>query len=154
MTVFFDNRQDLPLPEDIFDRLIRAVDHTLKTAGYSDPYEVSISFVDPEEIRTLNRTYRGKDAVTDVLSFPVELAIPLPIQSLGDIVLCPERAYAQAEEIGNRNDQELVYLTIHSVLHLVGYDHMEADDKAEMRRLEKIVGSEVENGQEKTDIGF
>lgn len=152
--VFFDNRQEIPLPADIESRLQTAIETTLQAEGVTEPCEVSLSFVTEEEIRALNASYRDRDRVTDVLSFPVDFALDLPVRPLGDIVLCPARAEKQAEEIGHSPAEELVYLTIHSVLHLLGYDHMDADEKAVMRSREKSVLSEVEHGTKETNEGF
>lgn len=118
--------------------------------------EISLSFVSPEEIHSLNREYRGVDRVTDVLSFPMvedlnELpaaedgALPEEVPEdmapvpLGDVVICLERAQEQAREYGHSDEREIVYLFVHSVLHLLGYDHMEADEKAEMRAREEEI---------------
>lgn len=105
--------------------------------------EISVTFVDNEEIRELNRIYRGKDNVTDVLSFP-QYEDPKqsndPVLLLGDVVICPEIAMVQAEEYGHSDERELVYLFVHSLYHLLGYDHMEEDETALMReREEKIL---------------
>lgn len=111
--------------------------------------EVSVSVVSPEEIRELNRDYRGIDRVTDVLSFP-QYENPgeiLEAQSrtgdepaaLGDVVICRERAEEQAEEFGHSAERELLYLFVHSVLHLLGYDHMEPEEKSVMRAREEEI---------------
>lgn len=98
--------------------------------------EISLSFVTPEEIRTLNRDYRGKDEVTDVLSFPTDEEAP-DMYLLGDIVISTDRAKEQAQEIGHGLDEEIRYLAIHSLFHLLGYDHMDEDSKKIMRQREK-----------------
>lgn len=113
--------------------------------------EVSVTVVSGDEIRELNRDYRGKDSVTDVLSFPQfddydELVFDLIENEyttlLGDVVLCYDRAVSQAEEYGTGITRELVYLFVHSILHLMGYDHEEEDDKIIMRaREEQIMGA-------------
>lgn len=113
--------------------------------------EVSVTVVSGDEIRELNRDYRGKDSVTDVLSFPQfddyeELVYDLIENEyttlLGDVVLCYDRAVSQAEEYGTGITRELVYLFVHSILHLMGYDHEEEDDKIIMRaREEQIMGA-------------
>lgn len=105
--------------------------------------QVSVSFVDEETIQELNRTYRDVDSITDVLSFPQfdDLA-ELPeegIFSLGDVVICQQRAREQAEEFGHSYERELIYLFTHSMLHLLGYDHMEEEDQREMRAQEEAV---------------
>lgn len=114
--------------------------------------EISISFVSAEEMRTLNRDFRGNDSVTDVLSFPqYERKEDFPAEGallLGDVVLCTERAKEQALEYGHSPERELVYLFTHSVLHLLGYDHMEAEEKRVMRAREEEVMEAVGLPQE------
>ena len=109
--------------------------------------EISLSFVPAEEIHELNRQYRGVDRVTDVLSFPLvedlkelnssgedEREIPL-----GDVVICLAKAEEQAAEYGHSREREIVYLFVHSMLHLLGYDHMEEDEKRQMRMKEEEI---------------
>ena len=113
--------------------------------------ELGVTVVDGAEIRELNREYRETDRVTDVLSFPQyqdrdELAEALlgedGIILAGDVVLCYDRAAEQAEEYGTGIVRELVYLFVHSVFHLFGYDHMDEDERREMRsREEKVLES-------------
>lgn len=106
--------------------------------------EVSVTFASEEEIKDLNRNYRGIDKPTDVLSFPQfepdeEIPEDGPV-FLGDVVICPERCRKQACEYGHSNAREFTYLFIHSILHLLGYDHMDEDERKEMRlREEEIV---------------
>ena len=107
--------------------------------------EISISFVSGDEIRALNHQYRGKDQVTDVLSFPqfssVKELPPFGVIALGDVVICKEQAYRQAEEYGHSTERELIYLFTHSVFHLLGYDHKEEAERVKMRDLEeKVMG--------------
>lgn len=112
--------------------------------------EISVSFVSEEEISALNRHYRGVDKITDVLSFPQYDSIgDIPRNGrvvLGDVVICTDQALLQADEFGHSPERELVYLFVHSVLHLLGYDHAEEEEKGRMRELEekvmKIVGLE------------
>lgn len=105
--------------------------------------EISITFVSEEEIRQLNRDYRDTDRVTDVLSFPqFDDLNDIPNFGeicLGDVVICRKRAEEQAEEFGHSFEREIIYLFTHSILHLLGYDHMNPEDKAEMRRREEEV---------------
>lgn len=121
--------------------LERTVKEVLKTEGLGEDYEVSITFVDREEIHRLNREFRDVDRPTDVLSFPLDDTIDLPDadKMLGDIVICLDVAKDQAMEFGHSLRREIMYLTCHSILHLLGYDHMEEDEKREMRRREKEV---------------
>ena len=102
-------------------------------------FEIGISLVTPEEIQELNHQYRGKDQVTDVLSFPIyEETDPEPVQ-LGDIVICLKRAKEQAEEYGHSLERELCFLTAHGMLHLMGYDHMEEEEMEKMQKKEKEI---------------
>ena len=100
--------------------------------------ELSFTMVDPSEIKRLNCDFRNIDRVTDVLSFPID------DQMLGDIVVCKKRLTKQAKAYGNSYLRELSYLTVHSVLHLMGYDHMEKRDKQLMRKMEKEIMKDLE----------
>lgn len=112
--------------------------------------EVSITFVDDRLIQALNKTYRGIDQATDVLSFAFdeEVAgagvVPVPINGpeihlLGEIVLSLERVKRQAEEYEHSFVRELAFLTVHGLLHLLGYDHQEEKDTQEMRKMEEDI---------------
>lgn len=114
-----------------------------------DPERVSVSvtFVGTEEIQELNRIYRNKDAVTDVLSFP-QFENPGDVPEtgevcLGDVVVCSEQALIQADEYGHSGERELVYLFVHSIFHLLGYDHMTEEDKSEMREREEAIMEQI-----------
>ena len=117
--------------------------------------EISVLLVDNETIRTLNRDYRNKDAATDVLSFPMEeetddASEPQIIggpseRMLGDLVISVERAVEQAAEYGHAVERELAFLSVHGLLHLLGYDHeqgpeAEAEMQAEEKRILSILG--------------
>jgi probable rRNA maturation factor len=118
----------------------RAIKTTLAHENFKRDAQISLTFVDNEGIRELNRTYRDKDSATDVLSFPLydfhagETPLGDGCVELGDIVLSLERAKEQAAELGHSYEREAAFLCVHSMLHLLGYDHeiSEADDK-EMR---------------------
>lgn len=121
----------------------------LKTAsdvyGIDDSTEVSLILVDDEYIHRLNHQYRGKDAPTDVLSFALNEGdepeiIDGPQETLlGDIIISLETASRQAEEYGHSLERELAYLSVHGMLHLLGYDHETEEEKAEMRKEEEHV---------------
>ncbi len=107
--------------------------------------EVSVTFVEDEQIKTINREYRNKDAVTDVISFALNdddtdmLIEGVPIL-LGDIIVSYPRTIQQAEEYGHSVDRELGFLVVHGFLHLLGYDHMnEIDEKKMFKRQEEIL---------------
>jgi probable rRNA maturation factor len=112
--------------------------------GMTLDYEVSVSFVTNEEIRDLNKQYRNMDRETDVLSFPFDDDFETGTRILGDIVLSVEKAMDQAEDFGHSVERELAYLTVHSTLHLIGYDHLSEDDKLEMRQREKAIMKELQ----------
>ncbi len=106
-----------------------AAKKTLASENFTLPVELSVTFTNNEGIRALNRDYRAKDAPTDVLSFPMysmkdgDVPESGETVTLGDIVLSLEKAAEQAEQIGNSFLREVSFLTVHSVLHLLGYDH-------------------------------
>lgn len=146
MQLLVDQRtEDKLIDEEYLEKIEKALATALKMAGYEDEYQVSFSVVDQEEIQELNRDYRNKDAVTDVLSFQLYEKDQIPESGmLGDIVICAQRAMEQAEEFGHSYEREVTYLSVHSLLHLLGYDHEEDDDKSEMRALEKKIMKELE----------
>ncbi|PWM41668.1 MAG: rRNA maturation RNase YbeY [Clostridiales bacterium] len=131
-----------------FESLIRqAVEATLQAEGMERDCEVEVSFASLSEIRRINREQRGVDRPTDVLSFPMEEspedAPPDPSTGavfLGSMVLCPEKARAQALEYGHSLEREIGFLTVHSVLHLLGYDHETGEEEeAEMFQKQEAV---------------
>lgn len=109
---------------------------------------MSVSFVSADEIKDLNREYRGKDAVTDVLSFPqfdpYEYMQDWDEVSLGDVVICEERAHQQAEAFGHSYERELIYLFVHSCFHLLGYDHETEEEKRVMREKEEKIMTQLD----------
>lgn len=125
--------------------LERACSEALKAEGW-DAAEVSVVVTGDEEIRTLNREFRGIDEPTDVLSFPLEEwegdpaeGVPVGEILLGDVVISLERARSQADEYGHSLLRELGFLAVHGVLHLLGYDHETEDDRRAMREREEAV---------------
>ena len=126
--------------------LIRRCCHAvLELEKFQGPAEISVTFTDNEEIRKLNAQYRGIDAATDVLSFPMgengeyDTNMETGAKILGDIVISVEKAVEQAEAYGHTLQREVAYLTAHSVLHLLGYDHVENMEKVRMREKEELV---------------
>lgn len=145
MEVYYDDRQDnITITEDMKDLIEKSIKAVLKVEELDDDVEISVSFVGDEEIRDLNRDYRGVDKSTDVLSFPMDDEFILDNRILGDVIINTRRVMEQAEELGHSHERELSYLTVHSVLHLLGYDHMEDEDKIEMREREKLSMKELE----------
>lgn len=132
----------------LMDTFERAAALCLEKEGLDpDRAEISLSFVSKEEIHRLNSMYRNVDAHTDVLSFPlIEDFNDMDEDEeliLGDVVICREQAREQAKEYGHSEEREVVYLFVHSVLHLLGYDHMDEDEKKVMRTREEEIMSEM-----------
>ena len=117
--------------------------------------EMSLSIVSPEEIQALNKSYRGVDAVTDVLSFPTvdnperlllnlddftaDVNADTHKLNVGDVIICRERAVEQAQEYGHSLKREMSFLALHGLLHLLGYDHVEPADEEQMTRLQNEI---------------
>lgn len=135
-----------------FRQIKKAALAVLALEGVNNPCEISVILTDDAGIHEINLEHRGVDSATDVLSFPMNELVAgafapekceLNYESgrimLGDMVLSLERARAQGEEYGHSEEREICYLTIHSVLHLLGYDHMdEGEEKRQMREREKL----------------
>lgn len=144
MNIYFDNRQDLlEITDDIKDTIIKTIKKVLELEEVGEDAEVSVSFVDDSEIQKLNRDFRGVDSSTDVLSFPIDDEFKLGGNILGDVIINMKRVLEQAKEFSHSNERELSYLTCHSVLHLLGYDHIEDRDKKLMREREKLIMKEL-----------
>lgn len=144
MEIYYDDRQDdIKISEEIKVLIEKSVSAVLKVEELDENVEVSVSFVGDEEIRELNRDYRGVDKSTDVLSFPIDDEFILDNRILGDVIINTRRVMEQAEELGHSNEREFSYLTVHSILHLLGYDHMEDEDKRQMREREKLAMKEL-----------
>ncbi|MBE7025844.1 MAG: rRNA maturation RNase YbeY [Ruminococcaceae bacterium] len=103
--------------------------------GQKGHHAVSVLVCDNAAIKELNEQWRGIDKATDVLSFPMEDGEKI----IGDIVLSLEKAYEQAEEYGHSPAREIGFLTVHSMLHLYGYDHIEEEDRVKMRVMEEKI---------------
>ncbi|MDO5038773.1 rRNA maturation RNase YbeY [Clostridium sp.] len=159
--IYVDNRQDkINVTEEFINKLERVINFALKEEEVNVDCEISMLFVDNNEIKEINNDTRGIDRATDVLSFPMldyedkkvfkEIYLNKEFDEtfldgeelvLGDIVLSLERALEQSEEYNHSFEREACYLVVHSVLHLLGYDHMEEDEKKIMRkREEEILG--------------
>lgn len=148
LKIYFENLQHkIAVGYQLKILMRRAVEATLAYEDICNDVEVSITFSDDKSIHSLNLEYRGIDRPTDVLSFPLEEDIKNsrvrgPIM-LGDIVISLERAVAQAEEYGHSFQRETAFLCIHSMLHLLGYDHElgEVEDADMRRRQREIIES-------------
>ena len=128
-------------PPELRKRIKAAARAVLEAEQVKGPCELSVLLTDDEGIRTVNRQFRDVDKPTDVLSFPLGDTYPdTGRYLLGDMVLNTARAAAQGAAFGHGADHEISYLTVHSVLHLLGYDHVdEGPMKREMRAREKTI---------------
>ncbi|WP_102493311.1 rRNA maturation RNase YbeY [Selenomonas felix] len=136
--------ENLDVPQEALDAVRRAVLTVGELYGVMDA-EVSVTLTDDAHIHVLNRDYRSVDRPTDVLSFalteseePAILDAPYGVV-LGDLVISLERVAAQAEEYGHSVLRELSFLTVHGMLHLLGYDHIEEEDRVEMEEEQRHV---------------
>lgn len=161
--LYIDDRQEKIKPtEELIDKIKATIDFALKEEGVKVPYQISLLFVDNEEIRTINKENRNIDRETDVLSFPMldyekdkvykdmylyydfdETFMDGDELVLGDIVLSLEKALEQSKEYNHSFEREASYLVVHSVLHLLGYDHMEEEEKKIMRNEEEKILSKM-----------
>ena len=147
MTLLTDNRTDFEISGEIMEAVEKACLETLKYEEFDEDCEISLSFVTNEEIHQINRQFRSVDAPTDVLCFPqltFEEGEEADVNEngeivLGDIIISVERAKEQAEEYGHSLKREIAFLTVHSMLHLLGYDHMEKDEEEDMFRRQKEI---------------
>jgi len=141
-----NNQNKIKIPVGIRLLIRRCCQAVLTTEKFEKDTEVSVTFVSNNEIKNLNKTYRNKDSVTDVLSFPLnendnyEINAETGAVVLGDIVISLETAFKQAENFGHSLEREIGFLTVHSMLHLLGYDHETSSlDERKMREKEEEV---------------
>lgn len=160
--LYTDNRQSkIEVTDELIELINEVCQQSLKAEEMNSPYQISLLFVDNDEIREINRDTRGIDKATDVLSFPMldypkdkvfkdvyksvkfnEIYLDGEELVLGDMVLSLERAREQSIEYNHSFNREVCYLVVHSILHLLGYDHMENEEKKKMRqREEEILGN-------------
>jgi probable rRNA maturation factor len=157
--LYTENRQEkLEVTEDFISKISEVCDFALNEERMILPYQISLLFVSNEEIREINLETRNIDRATDVLSFPMldyekgkvykNIYIDFKFDEtfkdgeelvLGDMVLSLERALEQSEEYGHSYEREVCYLVVHSILHLLGYDHMEEEEKKIMRKREEEI---------------
>ena len=157
LRIYFENEQEkYPVSYNLKVLLREAIETTLDFEDFQNVCEVSVTFTDNEGIRELNKKFREMDKPTDVLSFPLfdfegeceEPPIDEIISNLGDIVISLEKAKEQADEFGHSFKREVAFLTVHSMLHLLGYDHERSEEedremRAKQTEIMKIMGLEV-----------
>ena len=156
MTVYFEEEGKTSLPVDGEKLAKTAVAEALSSLACPYEAEVNVLLTDNEEIRKMNQEFRGIDTPTDVLSFPMsDYEIPGDFSCiqevedcfepdtgellLGDIVISKEKVIEQAENYGHSVEREFAFLIIHSVLHLIGYDHMEESERIRMEELQEQI---------------
>lgn len=157
VNIIAENAQNLhPVTKEITELIHRAVTATLQSEEIDFDCAISLTFTDNEGIREYNRDYRNKDAVTDVLSFPMfdpeteEIyALDGTAAELGDIVLSLERAKEQADSFGHSFAREVAFLCVHSTLHLLGYDHERSDEedllmREKQRAIMEVLGLKIQ----------
>ena len=143
--VITNKQKAVKIPTGIRMLVRRCCNAVLKLENFEGPAEISVTFTDNAGIRELNKQYRDKDIDTDVLSFTkgengvYDIDMETGAKILGDVVISMEKARDQAERFGHSFQREVGYLTAHSVLHLLGYDHIDNLEKVRMREKEELV---------------
>jgi len=149
--VIIENKQkDVKIPTGLRMLVRRCCNAVLRMEKFGAPAEISVTFVNNEQIHELNKQYRGKDVPTDVLSFPMgengvyDVNHSTGAKILGDIVISMEKAVEQAERYGHSLEREVGYLSVHSMLHLLGYDHENGGiQRVHMREKEELVMTQL-----------
>ena len=145
---FIDETEEVK--EEYMSLIREVLEKAAQMENIEDGAEVSVTFVDNERIREINRDYRDKDQPTDVISFAMEemgegemeiVGAEMP-RMLGDLIISIPRAKEQAEEYGHSFDRELGFLALHGFLHLLGYDHMTEEDESIMFSLQELILNE------------
>ena len=154
--ILVENEQDkIAVTQELIKQIELIIDKVLKVENFPHNVEISITFVDNERIKEINREHRDKDSETDVLSFPMleydeayniisdyeagDYDFDNDMLLLGDIVISLEKAIQQAEEYGHSFEREVGFLTVHSMYHLLGYDHEEDEEAQIMREKEEKI---------------
>lgn len=146
MEIIIDNVQEkIQLTDKIEKTILDVINKTAEIYKLPEEAEVGIMLVDDEKMRGFNRDYRGKDVATDVLSFALnegdepEIIDASQDYLLGDIIISLETAARQAEEYGHSLAREVGFLTVHGMLHLLGFDHIKEDEEQKMREQEEFI---------------
>ncbi len=152
MEVLFNNETQEQIENSTYDLIEKAISTSLEVLKISEPVEVSVTITDNTQIRQLNNEYRRIDSATDVLSFPmIDTGYLLTNEDIkeqytnghsvpiGDIVISFEKAKEQANDYEHSLDREIAFLTVHSMLHLFGFDHMTDEEEKEMFSQQEIV---------------
>ena len=148
--IITDDQKEVKIPTGTRMLVRRCCNAVLRNERFEGSAEISVRFVNNDEIHTLNRDFRNVDSSTDVLSFPLgengeyDINNDTGAKMLGDIVISMETAFAQSKEYGHSFQREIAFLTVHSMLHLLGYDHVNGGLEAvRMREKEEIVLAQI-----------
>ena len=161
--IITDKQSNIKLPSGVRLLIRRACNAVLVTEEFGDAAEVNVTLVDDEEIKMMNTQFRNIESATDVLSFPLgedgiyDTNPENGLKMLGDIVISVERAVKQAESYGHSFQREIAFLTVHSMLHLLGYDHVNGGiEQMRMREKEELVLAKlgVLRGVEDEDVTY
>ncbi len=145
MDIILSNLPETLEVEAVFEETVKEAIYKVAELYGLDNAEVSVTLTDNEHIHEINRDYRKVDRPTDVISFALnegeepEIEGGAPINVLGDLIISVEKAREQAGEYGHSVRREIAFLTVHGMLHLLGYDHIEEADRIEMRKEEDFV---------------
>ena len=155
LKVNFSNRQrKTSLPSNTKELVVSAIEASLLVENFKDDSEVNVTFVSDKKIKQINNEFRNINSATDVLSFPLgedgyyDVNPENGALMLGDVIISIDHAIAQSNLFGHSLDREIAYLTVHSLFHLLGYDHIdEGEDKKIMRKKEeaalKLINLEI-----------
>ena len=147
--IISNSQKEVKIPTGLRMLVRRCCNAVLRMENFQGAAEVSVTFANNEQIHELNKMHRNVDAPTDVLSFPMgedgkyDIDPATNAKILGDIVISMEKAVEQAERFGHTLQREVGYLTAHSMLHLLGYDHEEPLKKVHMREKEELVMTQL-----------
>lgn len=156
----YQQQRKLPISKDLKKLIKEACRASLICEEREGDFEVTVTIVNNKQIREINNDTRGIDSATDVLSFPLsedgyefDINPITDCQMLGDIVISAERASEQAHEFGQPFEREVAFLTVHSMLHLMGYDHVNSEEEElEMRSRQRVIMSELEKRCDEIDL--
>lgn len=151
---FLNSQRKTKLPLNTKELVISAIEASLKTEKFFEDAEVNVTFVSDNKIKEINKNFRNINSYTDVLSFPLgdngeyDVNPENGCLMLGDVIISIDHAIAQADMFGHSLDREIAYLTVHSLFHLLGYDHVdEGEEKKIMRKKEedalKLINLEI-----------
>ena len=148
--IITDAQKEVKIPTGTRMLVRRCCNAVLKNEKFEGSAEISVRFVNNDEIHSLNKGFRNVDRATDVLSFPLgengeyDINNDTGAKMLGDIVISMETAFVQSKEYGHSFEREIAFLTVHSMLHLLGYDHVNGGLEAmRMREKEEIVLAQI-----------